>query len=252
MLALLWELGGFSCFLHFWIVFCGEIEIRWGTQVEQQVISGTVSTAHSQVWQQGGWGPPQGTCLHQLGSSRVLVWQEAQLPREGAVPTHITFLFLWSLALPPPPAGAHWRQQCPGHTWRGPMTASRSFPRRRDFWAGNGSSQTGCQLGLGEGEGIPPLGKHLQETIFRGRGPAPKRKKERGDPGFSAHHGGRRAQPFIQEHLVLPSDGNRAAETAKQRDTRGGRQGPRTRSGLLSVRDSRLSPLPTLARKPLP
>lgn len=48
------------------------------------------------------------------------------------------------------------------------MTASRSFRRRRDFWAGNGSSQTGCQLGLGEGEGIPPLGKHLQETIFRG------------------------------------------------------------------------------------
>lgn len=51
-------------------------------------------------------------------------------------------------------------------TYQGrPPTASRSFLCRRDFWA-NGDLTDRFPVGLGGGEGISHLEKHLQETIF--------------------------------------------------------------------------------------
>lgn len=107
-------------------------------------------------------------------------------------------------------------------------------------------------VGAGRRGGNPTSGKaspgnHLQ-------GPRTSAKEEEGKGGtlvFLHITAGGRAQPFIQEYLLgsYPVTG---IVLPKQRHTRGGRQGPRTRSGLLSVQDSRLSPLPTLARKPLP
>lgn len=80
-----------------------------------------------------------------LGRSWDLVWPEAQLLGEAAVPTHITFL----PTVPGPPLFP--KQVLAGgngtlSTFQGKrLTASRSFLRRRGTWAGNGSSRTGCQ-----------------------------------------------------------------------------------------------------------
>lgn len=121
-------------------------KITWVAQVEQWVISENFSTVPLPGSGRGAGGDSrkERDCTS-LGRSWDLVWPEAQLLGEAAVPTHITFL----PTVPGPPLFP--KQVLPGgngtlSTFQGKLlTASRSFLRRRGTWAGNGSSQTGCQ-----------------------------------------------------------------------------------------------------------
>ena len=112
--------------------------------MQLQAISGTVSRVPVPGSGTGsGWGrvwDQHRQCQGPKG------WPEAQAPGEGAVPICITFL---SPVVPGPPF-------LPKQVLTGgngtliadqgrPVTASRSFLCGRDFWAGSGSSKTGCQ-----------------------------------------------------------------------------------------------------------
>lgn len=133
---------GFPAFYTFLSFSIKEVKIRRGARVAQGVLHQWDRFHPRKCWQASGmgeggslrdhccsnWAAPGTWCGQRQGS-----WGRGTSPLLGCLPP------------PTPPAGAHWRQQHPGPLAMRPMAASRSVLGTRDFGAGNGSSQTGCQ-----------------------------------------------------------------------------------------------------------
>lgn len=145
---------GFPAFCTFLSFSITEVKIRQGVRVAQGVVHQWDSVHGSSQELSSGRrvGAATGTIAAATGQRQGPGWPEAGLWGKGRY-THLPFPLLGGLALLLPPAGAHWRQQHPGHLVRRPLAASRSFLCRRDSGAGNESSQTGCQEGWEEGRG---------------------------------------------------------------------------------------------------
>ena len=160
----------FSCSLHF---FCSFLK-RESARITSKVRVSCRGEATSQSWSsltvsqglaggEGGEGPKE-KVPHQRGQVQGPGHRHRHrlLGGGGSINTH--YLFPSGNAWPSllPQAGAHWRHGTL-RTYQGrPLTASRNYLRRRDFWVGNGPSPTGCQQGWEEGRE-----SHIWESISR-------------------------------------------------------------------------------------
>ena len=117
-----------------------------------------------QLLSQRGWAGPQGT-VHQVGSARDPGVARTLAPGEEQN-QHMVFFLPGCLLLPLSQARGH------GRPWH-PSEARDGFPTRsmqRGPLDGRRTITNRLQTGLEEGgEGISQLGKHPQETLFRGK-----------------------------------------------------------------------------------
>lgn len=148
-----------------------------------------------------GGEEPQRTYCTTVGSSGDQSVARAQAPGgRGSTNTQHLFFFPRCLARLSSQAGARGTDTL--HTVQErSVTASRSLICRTDFWVRNGLA---LPAGPEVGEEVSHLGKHPQETIFRGEVGElrTKREKEREVPGLSVHRGGLLLSHSFNKHRL--------------------------------------------------
>lgn len=163
--AILWELGVFfSCFLYFFVVFYKREKGHrllfksdgvqmWGCRPSVGQFQQFLSQGHREHTAPT-WAVP-GTW----------VWPEHRLLGERQYQHTSLVFFLWCLALPSSQAGAPWKYWHPAHSPRETRDSFQKSSMQEGLLGRKWIITDRLPTGL---EGIPHLGKHLQETIFRG------------------------------------------------------------------------------------
>lgn len=182
--------------------------------MEQWVTSEKVSTVPLPGSGSGAGGDyhKEGYCTS-VGRAGDLVWPEAQLLGEGAVPTHITFFAYGARTSPLPQAGTRWRQWHPEHISREAPDSFQKLSAQEGLLGGKWIIINRLPVGLGKrGAGNPTSGKaspgnHLNSGGKSwGSGRAPEREEGKGGPQLICAHQGGQAQSLIQGTSRLLSD----------------------------------------------